>query len=398
MEKGVSVIIPTYNGGKIFSQCLEKIGEQDYKGRVQLIVIDSGSTDGTAELAEDAGAFVKRIDKRRFHHAKTRNEALLFAKFDKVVYTVQDAIPCSNTWLSDLEKSLCENDVVAAYTNQVPHDDADPYARFEIECINNFRGRKPVIQGLESPESFRKMPYEEAYRSIGLNNVCAIYRKKLLMNTPFPEVDFAEDIAWAFKNMLLGHKVLYQPDIKVRHSHNRLPEYAFNRQVVNSFWCAKIMNRVRDDVSFLTIADLLTLTSGVRRFVDQLRSEILAGSKAPNKDVRRAPHVIDKVMEKYSLTNRVRRFLINNLSKNSNLRSPQSRKIGQQINDEIKRVLEYIKRNYNVSVAEELLGVLELIAANVLGRIYGEVYASRMLSGETSSRFQAFMRPYMKGI
>ena len=99
MNKGISIIIPTYNGGKIFLQCLEMIGQQDYGDQIQLIIVDSGSTDGTTELAEKTGGLVKRIDKRQFHHAKTRNDALSLAKFDKVVSTVQDAIPCSDTWL-----------------------------------------------------------------------------------------------------------------------------------------------------------------------------------------------------------------------------------------------------------------------------------------------------------
>ncbi|MBC8427082.1 MAG: glycosyltransferase, partial [Deltaproteobacteria bacterium] len=52
MEKGISIIIPTYNGGRIFSKCLEMIGQQDYGAEIQLIIVDSGSTDGTVELAE----------------------------------------------------------------------------------------------------------------------------------------------------------------------------------------------------------------------------------------------------------------------------------------------------------------------------------------------------------
>ena len=96
MKKGISVIIPNYNGGRIFPKCLEMIGQQDYVGKVQLIIVDSGSTDGTVGWAERAGAVVKRIDKNKFHHAKTRNEAVLLADFDNIVFTVQDAIPIYN--------------------------------------------------------------------------------------------------------------------------------------------------------------------------------------------------------------------------------------------------------------------------------------------------------------
>ena len=274
MKKGVTIIIPTYNGGRIFSKSLEMIGRQDYGGKTQLIIVDSGSTDGTIELAERAGALIKMIDRGRFHHANTRNDAVLLARFDTIVFTVQDAVPCSTSWLSDLDRSLSETDVAAVYTDQIPHDDASPYARFEIESISKARGGKRKIQQIESPEAFKEMSYDEAYTAISLDNVCATYRKELLVNIPFPEVDFAEDMAWAFKNMLLGHRLMYQPDIKVNHSHNRSPEYAFNRQVINSFWCAKIMNRVENDMSFLTIGDLMALTRALGRFVNRLRSEI----------------------------------------------------------------------------------------------------------------------------
>jgi glycosyltransferase involved in cell wall biosynthesis len=50
------------------------------------LLLIAGSTDGTPELAQKAGAFVSSIDKREFHHAGTRNKALSFAKFNKVVY------------------------------------------------------------------------------------------------------------------------------------------------------------------------------------------------------------------------------------------------------------------------------------------------------------------------
>jgi hypothetical protein len=65
----------------------------------------------------------------------------------------------------------------------------------------------------ESHESFQKMPYDEAYRAIGLDNVCAIYRKELLMNISFPEVAFA-----------------------VQHFHSRSAEYRFNRTFSPEFF------------------------------------------------------------------------------------------------------------------------------------------------------------------
>ena len=398
MKKGISIIIPTYNGGRIFSKCLEMIGQQDFGGDTQLIIVDSGSTDGTIELGERAGALIRKIDKKKFHHANTRNEAVLLADFDNIVFTVQDAVPCSKSWLSELERSLYETDVAAVYTDQIPHDDAIPYARFEIESIGRARGREQKIQQIESLEAFQEMPYDEAYRTISLDNVCAIYRRDLLINIPFPEVDFAEDMAWAFKNMLLGHKVLYNPNIKVRHSHNRSPEYLFNRQVINSSWCAKIMNRVEDDLSFLTTRDLMVLTGRFERFVNRLRSDSVGDRKPGDIDMKSSPQIIDRIRKRFSLRNRMKYLLIDQFGKYSLNQSAKLRMIEQQVEDGIRDVSSLIAKKYKVTVEEGLLEVIDLSAANVLGRVYGESYASRMLAGKISPQFETFIKPYMGGV
>jgi len=398
MNKGISIIIPTYNGGEIFIRCLEKIGQQKYGGPVQLIVIDSGSMDGTVETAEKAGALVRRIHKKQFHHARTRNEALSLTNFDKVIFTVQDAIPCSDTWLLDLENSINQHDVGAVYTDQIPHDDANLYARFENQSIRDFRGQEPVLQSLDSVESFRKMPYYDAYRAIALDNVCAIYRKELLVNIPFPEMDFAEDLAWSLENMLKGRSVLYQPGIKVKHSHNRLPEYGFNRQIANSIWCAKIMRRVANDMSCLNAKDLISLTGAVNTFVGRVRSKLFNAGNAPCNNSGKEPRAIDRIVGRYSLKNRVRWLLIDCLSRNRKQGSPELRSIEEQTKQDILNILELMKTKYNATSKSELLEALEQIVANLLGRIYGEVYASCMLNGKMSSEIEDFIKPYRKGI
>ena len=398
MKKGISIIIPTYNGGQVFSKCLEMIGQQDYGAEIQLIIVDSGSTDGTIELAEKAGALIRKIDKKKFHHANTRNEAVLMADFENIVFTVQDAVPCSKSWLSELERSLYEADVAAVYTDQVPHDDATPYARFEIESISRARGREQKIQQIESLEKFTEMSYDAAYRTISLDNVCAIYRKNLLINIPFPEVDFAEDMAWALKNMLLGHRVLYNPHIKMKHSHNRSPEYAFNRQVINSFWCAKIMNRVENDMSFLKVGDLMILTGRLERLVKQLKLNILGDNKQDDMDRINSHQIINVIRNKFSMRNRMKCLLLDQLEKYSPNQSDKLRIIEQQVEDGVKGVLRLIKNEYKITAEEEWIEVFDQIVANILGRMYGETFASSMLRDKISLQLDAFMIPYMRGV
>ncbi len=72
MRDGVSIIIPTLNGGSTFDTCIKKIRHQDYSGSVQLIVIDSGSTDGTLDLAHKAGAVVSKDSQKRISSCQNK--------------------------------------------------------------------------------------------------------------------------------------------------------------------------------------------------------------------------------------------------------------------------------------------------------------------------------------
>jgi len=397
-REGISIIIPTYNGGRVFSESIEKISQQEYPGPVQLIVIDSGSIDGTKEIARGAGAVVIEIEKNAFRHGRTRNMALAFAEFDKVVYMVQDAIPFSRTLLSDLNRAILENNVSAVYTRQVPLDDANLFARFELQSLEDFMGEDPVIQHIKSAESFYKMTYEEAYRAIRLDNVCAIYRKEALKRHPFPDMDFAEDMAWALEVLLVGHRVMYQPSIKVKHSHNRSPEYGFRRQIVNSKACAQIMGRVRDDLSFLTLRDLAVLTSRFQAFRKELRAEITQQAVHPRDEGEKAESGIEGVARRILFEARKRKGSFEVSPDNPGELSDEGRTLEEQAKDHIRNCLRSIQENHEAELEYERPQVIEQLIANTLGRLYGEAYASRVLRGAMSQSFEDFISQFLEGV
>ena len=64
----VSVVIPTRNGGARFREVLTALDAQEIEGGFELVVVDSSSTDGTAEAAAAAGAVVERISPADFNH------------------------------------------------------------------------------------------------------------------------------------------------------------------------------------------------------------------------------------------------------------------------------------------------------------------------------------------
>ena len=67
----VSFVICTLNCRDYLERCLKSIWEQDYpKNKIELIVVDSYSTDGTIEIARILGAKVILTKNKRIHGGK----------------------------------------------------------------------------------------------------------------------------------------------------------------------------------------------------------------------------------------------------------------------------------------------------------------------------------------
>ncbi len=127
------------------------------------MIVDSGSTDGSVDIAERHGALVHRIDKSEFSHGGTRNLLMELASGDHVAFLTQDATPASPRWLAALLEGFEQADDVAAVFG--PHD-ARPGASHMIhsEMAAPFRlwgdgGRAIDIQRLErTSDGPRRVP------------------------------------------------------------------------------------------------------------------------------------------------------------------------------------------------------------------------------------------------
>jgi cellulose synthase/poly-beta-1,6-N-acetylglucosamine synthase-like glycosyltransferase len=98
----VSIIVPTYNEAKLVRQKLENIASQNYpKDLVEIIVVDSASTDGTQEIVREWIASRRDVEAKligesvRRGKAHALNKALEVATGEVVIITDVDS-----TWLS----------------------------------------------------------------------------------------------------------------------------------------------------------------------------------------------------------------------------------------------------------------------------------------------------------
>jgi len=396
LDEGVSIIIPTWKGGDIFKKNLKALSNQKYNGDKQIIIIDSGSTDGTCEAAIEAGAELKKINQKIFHHSRTRNEAVSLTRYPYVILLVQDAIPISVEWLNNLVRAITYYDVVGVYGQQVPHIDADLYAKFEVDYHSEYLGREPTIQVIDSLDEFNRLSYDEALRRVRFDNVCAIYKRDHLVRTPFPNVPFGEDMAWAIEALKQGYKVMYQPNIKVHHSHNRSPEYRFSRAIIDTIVCSELLGKVRNDLSHLNAEDLYIVSSQIKNLVDKTYLDIHQQYRRRKKiSVSREYH--HKFLSRMPLVKRIF-WALHGMFRKIDFRTALDFGMKQSFENHLRYIIEIILTKYPEADVEGLCSVIDQVASSMQGGLFGEVYASYKLKGPVPYEIQELISPHLRGV
>ena len=87
----LSVVIPTKDGAATLPALLDALERQRVDVEVELVVVDSGSTDGTVALARERAHRLITIPPGEFNHGLTRNRGIEASRGDLVVLLVQDA-------------------------------------------------------------------------------------------------------------------------------------------------------------------------------------------------------------------------------------------------------------------------------------------------------------------
>jgi len=224
----VSIVVPTRNGVATLPALIEAIASQADESARELIVVDSGSTDGTLDLVRAAADVVIEIAPRLFNHGTTRNLGVQRAAGRFVVLTVQDARPLNADWLTHLLAPLRHDDRVAGvFARQVPRPGASAVARDQLSKWVASQ-TTPRVMTLD-PETFARLPPTERLTRCAFDNVCAAVRRSVWETSPFQKTPIAEDLEWSRNVLLSGHSIAYAPDAVVEHSHERSPRYELAR-------------------------------------------------------------------------------------------------------------------------------------------------------------------------
>ena len=228
-----SVVIPTFQAGPGFDELLGRIFSQKTDFGYEVLVIDSGSTDGTAELAGRHGASVYRIDPNEFDHGATRNLGASLSAGHYIAFLVQDALPTDDKWLAAMVENLDADETVAGvYGRQIPRPDSSPLTRALMrDWPTSSLERREQFDG--GPEPYAALPPDTRRSLSTFDNVSSCIRRPVWERIPLERARFGEDLRWGKTVVQAGHKLIYEPRSAVYHSHERGALYDLRRHYVD---------------------------------------------------------------------------------------------------------------------------------------------------------------------
>ena len=217
----ISVVIPVRDGGGDLERCLAGIAAQRIEEEVEVVVVDSGSSDGSVDVARAAGAVVTEIGPAEFGHGRTRNLGVQIALGELIVFTTQDAVANDDDWLANLSAAARSGpEVAGAYGRQLPHHDARPPERFFLDFMYGPERRVQRLRGEE----------EATFETTLFSNVNAGIPRWALERFPFrDDLTMSEDQEWSRRALRAGFSLVYEPRAAVRHSHAYTIRSAFTR-------------------------------------------------------------------------------------------------------------------------------------------------------------------------
>tara|TARA_B100000989_G_scaffold278203_1_gene239789 strand:- start:39053 stop:40375 length:1323 start_codon:yes stop_codon:yes gene_type:complete len=197
----VSIVIRTFNEEKWIRHCLEACEDQITNFKVEVVIIDTGSSDLTLKIIEEKG--YKYLEyKDKYIPGRVLNKAINSNNSDFYVILSSHCIPTNNNWIQNLINPLIKDEKIAGvFGRQIPLPNSEDIDKRDL--LMTF--------GCES-----RYQYKDPF----FHNANSALRGKLIKETNFCERQKnAEDRIWAKEMLSKGYCIYYESEAKVFHHH-----------------------------------------------------------------------------------------------------------------------------------------------------------------------------------
>ena len=205
-----SIVIRAFNEGKHIGKLLTGIEKQSIKDR-EILIVDSGSTDATLEIAREFDARIVHIDSTEFTFGRSLNMGIEKARGQYIVIISAHCYPVYPDWLEQLIKPFEDQRVAVSYGKQRGAD-SNHFSEHQF-----FRTYFPEIS-----QPNQGQPYT--------HNANAAIRRCLWEEHPYnEEITGLEDLAWSSWAKAGGYSIAYVAEAEIVHIHQETFSQVHNR-------------------------------------------------------------------------------------------------------------------------------------------------------------------------
>jgi glycosyltransferase involved in cell wall biosynthesis len=200
----IGVVIRTLNESELIGRCLETLERQRGRFDLDVLVVDSGSTDSTIEIAHAGGARIIELAPGDFDYSRALNLGIEEVSGDLVASLSAHAIPVDDQWLERMVAALEDEAVAGVSSRQVPWPDAPWQEVYRL--------------------AFQFEDASAVYSDAGAENIVFSNAASLIRRSVWREHSFtlpaAEDLDWARRVIAVGWRIVYEARAAVYHSHH----------------------------------------------------------------------------------------------------------------------------------------------------------------------------------
>jgi rhamnosyltransferase len=211
----IGVVIRTLNESEFIARCIDTLQGQQPQPELDILVVDSGSTDQTVEIAEAHGARIYRMSPDDFDYSKSLNVGIEEVDGELIVLLSAHAIPLNERWLAGMVAPFEDPEVAGTNCKQVPWPGA-PW--WEVRRLSGIFGDAKRVFSTHDQDG------------ILFSNAASCIRRSVWREHPFT-LPAAEDMDWAQRMVAAGYKIVYDPSIAVYHSHDESPRAQARRMI-----------------------------------------------------------------------------------------------------------------------------------------------------------------------
>ncbi|MEI6190037.1 MAG: glycosyltransferase [Chitinophagia bacterium] len=208
-----SVIIRTFNEERHIGRLIDGINRQEFNNQVEIevIVVDSGSTDSTMSIAKHMGANVVTLPKEEFSFGKALNLGCDNANGEFLLFASAHVYPVYSDWISRMIQPFEDENVALVYGRQIGNENTH-FSEHQI-----FSKWFPSLSNYNQSTPF-------------CNNANCAIKKSLWQKVRYDEqITGLEDLAWASIMMKKGYRIIYLAEAVIVHVHEETPQKIKNR-------------------------------------------------------------------------------------------------------------------------------------------------------------------------